>query len=217
VFFLTLDETGKVIRRFGYPIEAGQIRIVPERQEVSFLSYGHRDVLSVYRVNYVVEALPPLQRMAALPEQTSAADLSVDGQWVAYAVPVERDKDDEKGGWEVRIQPVERGASPTDPIRLADVAQIAWFSDGKRLLLLGRDGSLHTWTIPESQLAPLDLPLETEDGERLHPESITVSPDGTRLAFRAGYGVYVINLDGRELRRLTPLSFFEESETEGGA
>lgn len=120
--------------------------------------------------------------------------LSPDGKYMAYVLPVQ-------GEERVQLQEVETGET-----RLLDLPpwfqnyKVAWFSDSSRLLLEGgREGEGRgIWAVSVFGGTP----------HLLHPggERPSMSPDGSRIAFRKKGEIWLMGSGGEEPRLLVPAS-----------
>jgi len=124
---------------------------------------------------------------SALPLHHDRMEVSADGQWLAFGLKKTRG-----GRPQILMVMPARGGSPRELLNLDDpryIVSIAWFPDGRNLLLSLRDaerrpdGDLwhRLWKISAEggQPQPTELTLRALRDVRVHP-------DGRRIAFRTG-------------------------------
>ncbi len=160
--------------------------------------------------------------VARLAGDESLPTFSADGAWLFFAhrSPI----DTTPGAALYRVRPdrwYDDGNPP--PEKLADVpgvvGRLSAFPDNRRLLVWHSKG-LDVLDVETRKLTPLGLPElhdpDLPDGKPLVVQEPAVSPDGQQIAFSAvrwsgkpedpsGQYIYVCNLDGSGLKRITPL------------
>ncbi len=121
----------------------------------------------------------------ATPTDVAPLAVSPDGQQLAFIW-----RDMERGTSALKIMPI-TGGEPTEHMRLEQpesVSAIAWTPDGRQLLFgkassPGDDQRVELWRIPSAGGEPEELGLLVEG---LHLYSLSLHPDGQRIAFTAG-------------------------------
>lgn len=147
-----------------------------------------------------------------IPNNAAPVESSVQKRWAIYRVTPDK-------SWDKNEPPEKIVDGLLKPERLE------WFPDGKRMLI-SYPSNLSTVTISPDVLTvdskkrePLLLPPlfdpELMEEEPLSPTELTVSPDGLKLAFTAvcrttdkksmSSFIYVCDLNGSNLRRITPI------------
>lgn len=133
----------------------------------------------------------------------------------------------------VKLEPQKDGVKPPEPIVLAtqlpSVERISWFPDSKKFVVsyqssaVGRKNEFarqpDVVTVAPKRISPLQLPIlhdpNLPTGYKLIPNEVAVSPSGKKLSFCAMVWsgnpkddavrcIFTCNLDGSELKRLTP-------------
>jgi len=183
-----------------------------------------RQSRAIYRVALALDSLTP-RGYSAVTDTTGNAIhpvASPDGTWLAYVE--ERFPQPGKPSSSVYVQALSEAGLPRGAARevmgqIADAESLSAFSDGRRLMLCRETGvdvidvlSGRHEALMLGSLHDPDLP----EGEALLVNGACPSPDGERIAFNglrwsgrpddaAGWYIYACNLDGSDLRRVTPL------------
>ena len=166
------------------------------------------------------DALQRQRRIERLVGAAGAPEFASDGRWVYFGRVSTRDA----GAMIYRVRPdrwYDDGNPP--PEKLADVpgvvGRLSAFPDNRRLLVWHSKG-LDVLDVETRKLTPLGLPElhdpDLPEGKPLVVQEPAVSPDGQQIAFSAvrwsgkpedpcGQYIYVCNLDGSGLKRITPL------------
>jgi len=181
-------------------------------------------------INWENKALDTHRRIVRVDGPDERPVFSVDGQWVYYA-----HADDEalktaheEGGAEASVWSLfrVRADAPHQNTAVEEVlagfgrvGRMSFFPDGRRLLVW-HEGGLDVVDVEARTREPLGLPdlLDPDllDGPPLKIQDPVVSPDGACLAFSgyrdaeasdklSGWYIYVCDLDGSNLERITPL------------
>ncbi len=179
-------------------------------------------------------AIAPIRghRRVSVPGEADLTALTPDGTRVYYSNGVEREAPPPVEGqeppppqydWSLLVSPVDLKRPSRAYEKVLDLpcrpGRLSIFPDGKGLLLWAEEG-MWIADLEAKTLAPFTLP-ELRDPDRpeagpLRLREPAVSPDGTRLAFSGStappdekvgpeWYLYVCNLDGSGLKRVTPL------------
>ena len=183
-----------------------------------------RQSRAIYRVALALDSLTP-RGYSAVTDTTGDAIhpvTSPDGTWLAYVE--ERFPQPGKPSSSVYVQALSEAGLPEGAARevmgqIADAESLSAFSDGRRLMLCRETGvdvidvlSGRHEALMLGSLHDPDLP----EGEALLVHGACPSPDGEKMAFSglrwsgrpddaAGWYIYTCNLDGSDVRRVTPL------------
>jgi Tol biopolymer transport system component len=190
------DGTERTVLTGSVPGDAGHPSWSPDGSRIAFDLHTQAGPQSGETDIYVVDADGTSARQLTTDGGSSSPAWSPDGSRIAY-VHAKRG-----GNSEIYVM----AADGSNPVRLTTDPALdlrpAWSPDGSRIAFQSnRDGNPEIYAVDVNGMAQTGLARNTRfDG------APAWSPDGSRLAFssdRGGPGIFVMDSDGTDLRRLT--------------